>query len=115
MENNEIPWTCSGHGDTPDENCDECDWVAVCNRNQQFIISLRAENEELKAEKRGMMASIRVYAGNIDSLRADLAVLTDAAKAMLAERDRMVESGNYNDLAGVAHILRVRLTNNVAR
>lgn len=35
--------------------------------------------------------------------------LLDAASAMLSERDRMVTSGQYNDLAGVAHKLRVVL------
>lgn len=35
--------------------------------------------------------------------------LLGAAQAMLAERDRMVKSGRYNDLAGVAHKLRVAI------
>ena len=40
---------------------------------------------------------------------AEVKALVDAAHDMLAERDRMVVSGAYNDLAGVSHGLRVAL------
>lgn len=35
--------------------------------------------------------------------------LIKAAREVLAERDRMVESGDYNALAGVSHNLRIAL------
>ena len=43
--------------------------------------------------------------------QAENARLREAARDMLAERDRMVTSGQYNDLAGVAHRLRAALQN----
>ena len=57
------------------------------------------------------MAAELTLAQTVIAMDKNQAVL-EAAMAMLAERDRMVESGQYNDLSGVSHRLRFALREN---